>query len=81
MSQQNMLFSRLCASQHDLLLSISCKFHHWYLAPWFILAPRIKGKCLNIIFPYFSTAMFDYDGTIYESHTEGHANDREDQQT
>ena len=47
MSQQNMLFSRLCASQHDLLLSISCKFHHWYLAPWFILAPRIKGKCLN----------------------------------
>ena len=46
MSQQNMLFSRLCASQHDLLLSISCKFHHWYLAPWFILAPWIKGKCL-----------------------------------
>ena len=34
-----------------------------------------------MIFPYFSTAMFDYDGTIYESHTEGHANDREDQQT
>jgi len=30
MSQQNILFSRFCASQHDLLLSISCKFRHFH---------------------------------------------------
>ena len=60
MSQQSMLFSRLYASQHDLLLSISCKFHHWHLAPWFISAPRIKGKCLQLIWVLGSRCVYRY---------------------